>query len=75
LVRGIALLSETRNLTVLLVTPDPTGAAALCQFALVLDQGSLSESEPWKELLVAPQSELNVFRQQLQAPASVSEKA
>jgi ABC-type Fe3+/spermidine/putrescine transport system ATPase subunit len=72
----IALLSETRNLTVLLVTHDPTEATTLCQSALVLDQGHLVESGPWKKLLAAPQSEvLKVFRQQVQALESVSEKA
>jgi len=72
----IALLSETRNLTVLLVTHDPTEATTLCQSALVLDQGHLVESGPWKELLAAPQSEvLKVFREQVQALESVSEKA
>jgi ABC-type sulfate/molybdate transport systems ATPase subunit len=73
LLRQIAFLREARNLTILLVTHDPTEATALCQCALVLDQGRLVESGPWKELLAAPQSEvLKMFGQQLRALEAIS---
>jgi ABC-type Fe3+/spermidine/putrescine transport system ATPase subunit len=76
LLREIALLSDTQDLTVLLVTHDPVEATTLCLAALVLDEGRLVESGPWKELLVAPRSEvLKVFRQQLQALESISGRA
>jgi iron(III) transport system ATP-binding protein len=76
LLREIGCLSQTRNLTVLLVTHDPVEATTLCQSALVLDQGCLVESGPWRELLVAPESEvLKVFGQQIQALESVSGRA
>jgi hypothetical protein len=53
------------------------GSIALAgQFALVLDQGRLVESGAWKELLIAPESEvLKVFGQQLQALESISGRA
>jgi ABC-type Fe3+/spermidine/putrescine transport system ATPase subunit len=66
LLREIALLRDTQNLTILVVTHDPAEATTLCQFAMVLDQGRLVESGPWKEILIAPQSDvLKAFGQQL----------
>jgi ABC-type Fe3+/spermidine/putrescine transport system ATPase subunit len=42
--------------TLLLVTHDPAEAIALCDYALVLDGGSVAEQGPWSALLGSPAS-------------------
>lgn len=59
-------LAELQNLTLVLVTHDPVDAAALCQWACVLDAGRLSEAGVLDELLIEPRSPLlQLFRQRM----------
>ena len=59
----IRSLAEARPLTLIVVTHDPLEATALCQHAIVLDNGVLIESGPWEELLSSPKSALmTLFR-------------
>ncbi len=54
-VRALAALQE---MTVILVTHDPSEAMSLCRSAVVLDQGRIVEAGPLTDLLDAPRSEL-----------------
>jgi putative spermidine/putrescine transport system ATP-binding protein len=47
-----------RNLTVCLVTHDPTEAFTLCTHAVVLGEGGVLERGPWKDILCRPRSPL-----------------
>jgi iron(III) transport system ATP-binding protein len=62
----IAGLATAQRVTIVLVTHDPYEASALCQSALVLNNGHVQESGTWQDLLSSPRSEmLKVFRYQL----------
>jgi len=59
----ISVLVNHEDLTVLLVTHDPTEATTLCTSAIVLDEGRVVESGRLEDLLPDPRSEmLKVFR-------------
>ncbi len=65
-VRALAALQE---MTVVLVTHDPLEALALCEMAVVLDEGRVAEAGPLTELLDAPRSELlRVFQDEFSRP-------
>jgi molybdate transport system ATP-binding protein len=51
-------LMSARGVTVCLVTHDPTEAFTLCTHGVVLDDGRVSESGAWDEILRAPRSAL-----------------
>ncbi len=58
-------LAEMQRLTLVMVTHEPADAAALCQWAYVLNAGGLEEAGPMTELLREPRSNLlRVFCQQ-----------
>jgi len=51
-------LSDDERFTVMLVTHDPLEAIGLCEHAMVLEEGRLVESGPFRELLDSPRSEI-----------------
>lgn len=60
-------LAAAHGVTLLLVTHDPLEATALCQHALVIEDGTLCERGAFHELLMEPQSAtLKAFLKQLQ---------
>jgi ABC-type Fe3+/spermidine/putrescine transport system ATPase subunit len=59
-------LSHGERFTVMLVTHDPLEAIGLCDHAIVLEEGRLVESGPFRELLDAPRSGiLRLFRERV----------
>jgi ABC-type sulfate/molybdate transport systems ATPase subunit len=67
LIAEIRTLTQRQPLTVVLVTHDPLEAIALCQHAVVLEEGKLVESGSLEELLREPESQLlQLFHQRVQ---------
>ena len=59
-------LAREERLTVMLVTHDPLEALSLCDHAVVLEQGRLIESGPFRQLLDSPRSGiLRLFRERV----------
>jgi ABC-type Fe3+/spermidine/putrescine transport system ATPase subunit len=58
LLAEINTLAKEQQLTIVLVTHDPTEATTLCRSALVLENGHVEESGRWEDLLSSPRSEL-----------------
>ena len=59
-------LSHDERFTVMLVTHDPLEAIGLCDHAMVLEEGRLIESGPFRELLDSPRSGvLRLFRERV----------
>lgn len=64
LLREIRSLAAQQHLTLLLVSHDPQEAAALCQTAVILEDGRVQESGPLRELILHPRSHtLQAFRE------------
>ena len=63
LLNEISLLAEQRQLTIVLVSHDPTEVTALCRSAVVLDLGKVKEAGELSVLMRQPRTEiLRVFR-------------
>jgi ABC-type sulfate/molybdate transport systems ATPase subunit len=59
------------NMTLCLVTHDPSEAFSLCTHALVLEEGRVLERGPWKEVLHEPRSALlQAFRRSAQTSSA-----
>lgn len=72
LVDELRRLAEAQQVTLILVTHDPSDAVSLCPWAFVLDGGSLSEAGPLSALLREPRSELlRLFRDHVLPRATV----
>ncbi len=66
LVDELRRLADKREVTLLLVSHDPSDAASLCPWACVLDEGRLNEAGPLADLLNNPCSRLlRLFRERL----------
>ncbi len=66
LIAEIRTLRERQPLTVVLVTHDPLEAIALCQHAVVLEEGRLVESGSLEKLVREPESQLlQLFHQRV----------
>ena len=64
LLNEISLLAEQRQLTIVLVSHDPTEVTALCSLAVVLDFGKVKEAGELSVLMRQPRTEiLRVFRE------------
>ena len=75
LLQDIRTLATEREITIVLVTHDPTEAAALCRGAIVLSEGRVGEVGSWMELLRNPRSEiLRLFRNHLRSTTDGSGK-
>jgi iron(III) transport system ATP-binding protein len=56
LLEDLGELAIERRVTICLVTHDPTEALTLCSHAVLLEEGSVTESGPWPDLLRVPRS-------------------
>ena len=66
LVDELRRLVETHNLTIVLVSHEPSDATSLCEWAYVLDNGRLQEAGRIAELLNQPRSPLlRLFRERV----------
>lgn len=66
LLTDISRLAEREEITLVLVSHDPMEATALCQSAVILNQGSIEEMGHFADLLREPKSAiLRVFKEQL----------
>ena len=71
LVDELRRLADTHRATLLLVSHDPSDAASLCPWAVVLDGGRLSEAGQLDDLLRVPRSELlRLFRDRVLPPTT-----
>jgi ABC-type Fe3+/spermidine/putrescine transport system ATPase subunit len=66
LLKAIRKIADEKSITLIVVTHDPFEARDLCDRALVLEEGRISEHGNFKELFLSPKSKLLLaFREQV----------